>query len=78
MHVLLAFIVHDVEVKQRAICLHCIACYLFYRETRLLKFLVCLDGSLQMNLLQKEVSSPIVFTVIAIKMVEAVLKSDWY
>lgn len=71
MQVLLTFIVHDMEVKQIAVCLHCIAFYLFYRETRLLKFLGCLGGSLQMNLLQKEVRS-IDFTVIAIKMVEAV------
>ena len=71
MHVLLNFIVHDMQVKQIAMRPHCISFYLFYRETRLLKFLGCLGGSLQMNLLQKEVRS-IDFTVIAIKMVEAV------
>lgn len=70
-HVLLTFIVHDMSVKQIAMCLHCIAFYLFYRETRLLKSLGCLGGSRQMNLLQKQVRS-IDFTVIAIKMVEAV------
>ena len=60
MHVLLTFIVHGVEVKEIQQCVfiaHCIVFNLFYRETRLLKFLGCLAGSLQMNLLQKEVSS---------------------